>query len=141
VGKTLREIVFNDASHQFSSAYKLLKNSGQIRDAVSQDIDAIAVDDVTSSQRASSVKLLNIDNIEASKRAILKGNYKYRRPFYACLAPEHNKLAKLFVNYLLSSSGQEVISLSQTANLEEAKDQNSQNNFILQQLKLRMQHR
>ena len=140
VGSTLREILFKDKNYPINSAYKLLKNSGEIRDAVSKDTYAIAVDDVTSSQRVSSVKLLNIDNIEASKRAILKGDYIYRRPFYACLAPKHRKIARVFVNYLLSSQGQKVISLSKTANLEEAKDINSQNNFILQQLKLRLRH-
>ena len=141
VGSTLREILFKDKNYKLNSAYKLVKNSGEIRDSVAKDRYAIAVDDVTSSQRVKSVKLINIDDVKPTKDAIVDGDYKYRRPFFACMAQEHKKLAKLFLNYSMSSGGQKVISLSGTANLAEGKSIDSQNNFILQQLKFRMQGR
>ena len=52
-----------------------------------------------------------------------------------------SKLAKLFINFVLSQNGQKIISEVGTANLAEGKDRDSQNNFILQKLKFRMQGR
>lgn len=141
VGSTLREILFKDKNYKLNSAYKLVKNSGQTRDTVANDKFAIAVDDVTSSQRVKSVKLINVDDVKPTKETIIDGDYKYRRPFFACMIQKYKKLAKLFLNYSMSNGGQKVISISGTANLAEGKSRDSQNNFILQQLKFRMQGR
>ena len=139
VGSTLRSILFNDKHYQLKSAYKLVKNSGEARRAVQSDPLAIAVDDVTSSQRTKGVKILNINDVAPTKRAILEGDYKFRRPFYATMVEAPSNLSRLFINYLLSQTGQKVISLVGTANLAEGKDQDSQNNFVIQKLKLQLQ--
>ena len=141
VGSTLRSILFNDKHYQLKSAYKLVKNSGEARRAVQSDPLAIAVDDVTSSQRTKGIKILNINDVAPTKRAIIEGDYKFRRPFYATMTEAPNNLSRLFINYVLSETGQKVISLVGTANLAEGKDRDSQNNFVIQKLKLQLQGR
>ena len=141
VGSTLRSILFGDKHYLLKGAHKLTKNSGEVRQAVMQDPLAIGVDDVTSSQRVKGVKIVNIDGVIPTKRAIIEGDYKFRRPFYACMTQKPSNLTKLFINYTLSQTGQKIISLSGTANLAEGKDIDSQNNFVIQKLKFRMQSR
>lgn len=141
VGSTLRSILFGDKHYLLKRAHKLTKNSGEVRQAVMQDPLAIGVDDVTSSQRIEGVKIVNIDGVTPTKRAIIEGDYKFRRPFYACMTQKPSNLTKLFINYTLSQTGQKIISLSGTANLAEGKDIDSQNNFVIQKLKFRMQSR
>ena len=141
VGSTLKELLFKDKNYPLNSAFKYVKNSTEVRETVANDKYAIGVDDVTSSNKVSSVKLINIDDVKPTKEAIIDGYYKYRRPFFACMNQEHKQLAKLFLNYAMSKSGQKIISMSGTANLAEGKSIDSQNNFIIQQLKFRMNAR
>ena len=139
VGSSMRTILFKDKNYKLNSAHTLVKNSGEARRAVLNDELAIAVDDVTSSNRVKGIKILDIDGVAPTKRAIIENDYKFRRPFYTCMRQRPSKLAKLFINFVLSQRGQKVISDAGSANLAEGKDSDSQNNFILQQLKFRMQ--
>ena len=141
VGTSMRSILFKDKNYKLNYAYTYVKNSGEARRAVLNDELAIAVDDVTSSQRVKGIKILDIDGVSPTKRAIIESDYKFRRPFYACMREKPSKLTKLFINFVLSQNGQKIISEVGTANLAEGKDSNSQNNFILQKLKFRMQSR
>ncbi len=143
IGASLREIIFKDRHYRLNSAYKLVKDSEESRRAVISDPFAFGVDDVASSQRTKGVKILNIDGVAPTKRAILEGDYKFRRPFYACLVKKPDKISKAFVDYLLSDEGQKLISATGTANLldEEDKDLNALDNYVLQEFKLRMQER
>jgi len=141
VGSTLRSLLFKDKHYKLKSACKLVKNSGEARRAVENDPLAITVDDVTSSQRTRGVKILNINDVTPTKRAIIEGDYKYRRPLYAVMKEAPSNLSRLFIDYVLSYTGQRVISLVGTANLAEGKDRDSQNNFIIQKLKLQLQGR
>ena len=141
VGSSMRSILFKDKNYKLNSAYTLVKNSDEARRAILNDEFAIAVDDVTSSQRVKGIKILDIDGVTPTKRAIIENDYKFRRPFYTCMTQRPSKLAKLFINFVLSQNGQNIISKVGTANLSEGKDSDSQNNFVLQQLKFRMQGR
>ena len=141
VGSSMRNILFKDKNYKLNSAYTLVKNSGEARRVVLNDKLAIAVDDVTSSQRVKGIKILDINGVTPTKRAIIENDYKFRRPFYTCMTQKPSKLAKLFINFVLSQNGQKIISEVGTANLAEGKDRDSQNNFILQKLKFRMQGR
>jgi len=139
VGASAREILFKDRHFKLDKYTALAKNSGSIRKVVAKDPYGFAIDDVTSSQRVKSVKILNIDGVAPTKRAIIEGDYKYRKPLYVCLTQKPSNLSKKFVNFILSDEGQKIISLQHTANLEEGKDIDSQNNFIIQKLKFRLQ--
>ena len=139
VGASMRSLLFGDRRYPLNSAYKLVKNSGEVRRAVAADPLAFGVDDVTSSQRTKGIKILNIDGVAPTKRAILEGDYKFRRPFYACMIKKPKNISRVFIDYILSDEGQKIISSVGTANLAEGKDLDSQNNFVLQKLKLRLQ--
>ncbi len=141
VGASMRKMLFGKSDIDLPKPYRLVKNSGEAREAVKNDPSAIAVDDVTSSQRTTGIKILNIDDVAPTKRAIIEGDYTFRRPFYATLREKPNNLSRLFIDFILSSQGQEIISKVGTANLEEGKDINSQNNLIIQKLKLELQGR
>jgi len=141
VGSTLREKLFGDKQYTLKQPYRQVSNSGELRQSIAKDRWGFGVDDTTSSQRVQSVKLLNIDYVAPTKRAILEGDYDYRRPFYACMREQNSKLGKLFVQYALSESGQKIVSRSNTANMAEGKDMKSVNNFILEQLTFQIKGR
>jgi len=139
VGHSFREILFHNGKYTIKHYKDLVKNSGELRRVIASDPFAIGIDDVTSSQRIANIKILNVDGVMPTKRAILEKDYPLRRPFYGCTRSNADHTSKLFINYVLSSEGQKIISRVGTANLAEGQDSDSQNNFILQQLRLRLE--
>ncbi len=57
-----------------------------------------------------SVKALKIEDVEASAENVKSGEYKISRPFNIAYKDEPQGLAKDFIDYILSSDGQQVIS-------------------------------
>ncbi|MGB3367443.1 MAG: phosphate ABC transporter substrate-binding protein [Acidaminobacteraceae bacterium] len=55
------------------------------------------------------VKSLSVDNIDVSVENIVNGSYKISRPFLMLSNGEENELQKLFIEYILSDEGQEVV--------------------------------
>lgn len=134
VGLTAREILFEDKDTNLSKKADFLKSSGFIRDAVIKEKYAFAVDDVVSSKEVQGLKLLKVDGVEPNKKNILSNRYKARRAFYIYLDHKPDNLAKKYIDFALSDKGQEIISKTGTANLEEATGEGDEDNLIFQNL-------
>lgn len=55
------------------------------------------------------VKALSVDGVDVSVENIVNGSYKVSRPFLMLSNGEENELQKLFLEYILSDEGQEVV--------------------------------
>ncbi len=58
------------------------------------------------------VKLLNIDGVEATNENIANGSYSVYRPFNIATLDDKNELAQDFIKFIFSSDGQEIVSNS-----------------------------
>ena len=134
VGLTAREILFEDKDTNLSEKAVFLKSSAFIREAVIKEKYSFAIDDVVSSKDVNGLKLLKVDGVEPNKDNILSGKYKARRAFYIYLDHKPDNLAKKYIDFALSDKGQEIISKTETANLEEATGEGDEDNLIFQNL-------
>jgi len=134
VGSTARELIFNDANISFAQNAIRVKSSGPIRKGVISNKYAFAIDDITSSSRTKGVKIISVDNVAPTKENISNNNYKLRRAFYIYLAKKPTKWARRFLSFALTKKGQDIISKTGTANLEEAVGKNDDKNLIFQKL-------
>ena len=141
VGSTARELIFHDANISFSKDAIRVKSSGPIRKGVISNRYAFAIDDVTSSSRTKGIKLVKVDNIAPTKENILADKYKLRRPFYIYLGEKPTRWAREFLNFALTKRGQNIISKTGTANLEEANGKNDDKNLIFQKIMFRIKSR
>ena len=138
VGSTARKLIFNDANISFSKNAIRVKSSGPIRKGVISNKYAFAIDDITSSSRTKGVKIISVDNIAPSKENISNNKYTLRRPFFIYLGKKPTKWARQFLSFALAKEGQEIISKTGTANLEEAIGKNDDKNLIFQKLMFQM---
>ena len=134
IGLTARELLFEDKDIEFYKEAKKEKSSGFVRKAVAKDEDAFAIDNIISSSKHKDIKLLKVDGVEATKENILSDKYKLRQALYLYLTKEPKDLAKKYVDFVLSSEGQEIISKTGTADLEEATGKGDEENLIFQNL-------
>ncbi|NPA50441.1 MAG: hypothetical protein GXO02_02305 [Epsilonproteobacteria bacterium] len=141
VGSSIREILFGDFNKELTKNATFLKSSGYIREAIKKDPLGFGVDDVVSSKGVKGIKILKVDGIFPTKENILDHSYPLRRPFYLYLKDKPKGVVKVYVDFLLSDEGQEIISKSGTANLEEARGKGDDLNIIFQRLKLRLKER
>ncbi len=59
---------------------------------------------------SSSVKALKVDGVEATAENIKNGTYKVARPFNIATKAEISEVAQDFIDFILSSEGQEIVS-------------------------------
>jgi phosphate transport system substrate-binding protein len=142
IGLTARELLFNDLNKTFSKKAKVVDSSSFVREAIAIDENAFGIDNIISSSKDKSIKMLKVDGVEPTKENILSGKYKMRQALYLYLRDkEHNSLAKKYIDFALSDEGQKIISESGTANLEEANAKGDEDNFLLQNLQFQLKSR
>ncbi len=134
IGLTARELLFNNKNQEFYSKAKVVKSSGFIREEVAKDKYAFAIDNVISSKNDKNIKLLKVNGVEATKENILSNKYRLRQALYFYLNNKPKKLAKKYIDFVLSKEGQSIISKTGTANLEEATGEGDADNLIFQNL-------
>jgi len=134
IGRTARELLFKDPKIAFDKDAKNVKSSGFVRKAVGEDEYSFAIDNIISSSKDKKIKILKVDNIEATKENILADKYKLRQALYLYLNDKPKDLAKKYIDFALSQEGQKIISKTGTANLEEATGKEDEENLIFQNL-------
>lgn len=109
VGRTLRELVFNDYDIAFQSDH-VFKSSGPLEKAVETDPYAVAVTGVSSSKKRK-VKQLSLNGKAPSYDNIRSGDYLLYRPLYISFNPRHPRYreVKRFINFAHSRVGRDII--------------------------------
>ncbi len=109
VGRTLRELVFDDLDKVFVSEH-VYKSSGPIEKAAESNPNAIAVTGI-SSARKRDVKILALNGKEPSYENIRQGDYLLYRPLYITSNPGHPqyKEVKKFIDFAHTRLGRDII--------------------------------
>lgn len=119
VGRTLRELVFNNFDQEFKATY-VKKSSGPVEKGVMKNINGIGVSGISSAQRRD-VKILKLNGHEPSYAKIKNGDYVLYRPLYLVTKRGHvDKKVRDFIRYAVSAEGQEIIRKQGTVPYTEA---------------------
>ena len=82
-------------------------SNGTIREAVERDPQAIGY--ISIGFLVPQIKSLTIDGVEASNTNVVSGTYRFARPVYLLTQPHPTVQSKAFVDYILSTEGQQII--------------------------------
>lgn len=99
------DIVMN--KQKISDQVIIQSSTGAVRSTVAGDKNAIGFVSLASVDK--SVKALKVDGVEPSVDTVKKGTYKISRPFLYLTRGEAKGLAKAFIDYVLSSEGQDIM--------------------------------
>lgn len=124
VGYMFRRMVLEDPDADFPGDSIFVKSTGPLEKAIENEIDALAVDGVSSARR-SEVKILTLDGVAPTKENISNGTYSLFRPLFLLtdiVNPHPATLA--FIEFALSDEGQAIIANTGTVNLEEGEKLN-----------------
>lgn len=109
VGRTLRQLVFNDFEKRFASDH-VYKSSGPLEKAVETDPWALAVTGVSSAKKRA-VKMLALNGKQPDYEHIRSGEYLLYRPLYITANPADSQYpqVKRFIDFAHTRQGREII--------------------------------
>lgn len=99
------DIVMN--KEKISDKVIIQSSTGAVRSAVAGDPRAIGF--VSLSSLDKSVKVIKVDGIEANVDNVKNGSYKISRPFLYLTKGEAQGLSKAFIDFVMSSEGQDIL--------------------------------
>ena len=124
VGRTLRELVFNNFDQEFKATY-VVKSSGPVEKGIIKNINGIGVSGISSAKRrkvaGKGLKLLKINGKAPTYDNIKSGQYVLYRPLYL-VTKRGQKDPKIrdFIRFAVSREGQEIIRKQGTVPYTEA---------------------
>jgi len=119
VGRTLRELVFNDYEKEFVAKH-VVASTGPLEKAIVANPNGIGVDGVSSARKIK-VKLLALDGKEPTYEHIKTGQYLLYRPLYVVTALDERKPeVKDFVHFVSSDEGKAIMRKVGTVPYEDA---------------------
>lgn len=109
VGRTLRELVFNQPEQDFVSKH-LYPSSGPLEKAIEENVNAIGVTGISSAKRRD-VKILRLAGKEPNYETVRSGEYLLYRPLYIAINAANARYAdvKRFSDFAHSRAGREII--------------------------------
>lgn len=121
VGRTLRELVFNDYGQEFTASH-VVNSSGPLERAIVDNPRGIGITGISSARKLNA-KILMLDGKAPSYENIKKGDYLLYRPLYMVTRlDEHDPDVKGFVNFVMSNAGKQVMRSVGTVPYEDAID-------------------
>ena len=121
VGYMTRRFLFDDPYVAFTEKALYFRDSGLVERTVERIKWSIAPDGI-SSARKRKVKILDLDGVPCSKENIIQAKYPFFRPLYLITKGKPTGELKKFIDWILGSEGQAVISAQGTVNLAEGKE-------------------
>ncbi len=122
VGRTLRQILFNNKNKAFTNSASILASSGIIEKTVEKNKNAIAVTGYSSARKRWGLKVLRLDNIENSITSLKKGDYPMYRILFLTLLKESlaDKDIYQFVRFIRSPQAAVIIRKAGTVPFNDA---------------------
>ncbi len=119
VGRTLRELVFNNFDQEFKATY-VVKSSGPVEKGVMKNINGVGVTGISSAKKRD-VKILKLNGHEPSYEKIKNGQYVLYRPLYLVTKRgQVEQKVRDFIRFAVSEEGQEIIRRQGTVPYTEA---------------------
>ena len=116
----LREILFQDANHEFSKAAKRMGTAAEIQAAVAKNPNAVAVTLFSHTSEAK-VGTLRLGGTTVSYETIASGEYRLVMPFYFVVPKRHGDATKALIEFL-KGRGQEIIRDRGSITMNDGKD-------------------
>lgn len=120
VGFGARQLIFDDPELEYPPVVKLFDSTSPLEAALESTEAGVAITGV-SSARLRKVKMLAIEDKEATRENLVSGSYLLYRPLYLTVPKEPSKQVSDFLKFVLSDEGQSVIAKTGTVNLKEGK--------------------
>jgi phosphate transport system substrate-binding protein len=121
VGRTLRELVFNNYEQEFTATH-VVDSSGPLERAIVENPRGIGITGISSARKIP-VKILSLNGKEPSYENIKLGDYLLYRPLYMVThLQEKNPEVKKFINFVMSTEGKQVMRSVGTVPYEDAID-------------------
>lgn len=121
VGRTLRELVFNDYDAEFVAKH-VVDSTGPLERAIPENSGGIGTTGISSARKlGAKVKILKLNGKEPSYENIKSGEYLLYRPMYMVTHLQGtNPEAKKFLDFVMSSEGKDVMRRVGTVPYEDA---------------------
>ncbi len=120
VGHMLRMMMFENPEALFKEKALSFRDSGKVEKHVEKSLWSFAATGISSAKKRN-VNVLALNGRAPSKENIGSGEYGYYRPLFLVTQEIPKDEVKVFMEWLLSPEGQEVISKQGTVNLAEGK--------------------
>ena len=119
VGRTLRELVFNNFDQEFKATY-IVKSSGPVEKGVVKNLNGFGVSGFSSAKRRDA-KLLKLNGHAPSYENIKNGKYVLYRPLYLVTkVGKTDQKVRDFIRFAVSLEGQAIIKKQGTVPYSEA---------------------
>ena len=119
VGRTLRELIFNDYDQDFVAKY-VVKSSGPLEKGIQKNVNGIGISGISSARRRK-VKLLKLEGKEPSYENIRSGAYLLYRPLYLAVHMQNtDPEVKKFRYFVMSEEGKQIMRKVGTVPYEDA---------------------
>jgi len=120
VGRTLRELVFNDYDKEFVATH-VVASTGPLERAIPENLRGIGTTGISSARRVKGVKILKLNGKEPSYANIKTGEYLLYRPLYMVTHLQvKDPEVKKFVDFVMSEEGKAVMRKVGTVPYEDA---------------------
>jgi phosphate transport system substrate-binding protein len=121
VGRTLRELVFNDYDIDFIARH-VVDSTGPLERAIPENPNGVGTTGVSSARKlAGKVKILKLNGKEPSYEHIKNGDYLLYRPLYMVTHLQNSDPeVKKFLDFVLSNDGKQVMRSVGTVPYEDA---------------------
>lgn len=121
VGRTLRELVFNDYNKEFVAKH-VMDSTGPLERAIVQNPNGIGVTGISSARKLKGkANVLALDGKEPSYENIKSGQYLLYRPLYMVTSmDERNPDIKNFIQFVSSEEGKAIMRKAGTVPYEDA---------------------
>ncbi len=121
VGRTLRELVFNDYNKEFVAKH-VVDSTGPLERAIVQNPNGIGVTGISSARKLKGkANVLTLDGKEPSYENIKSGQYLLYRPLYVVTAmDERDPAVKNFLQFVSSEEGKAIMRKVGTVPYEDA---------------------
>ena len=120
VGRTLRELVFNDYDIDFVARH-VVASSGPLERAIQENPHGIGMTGVSSARKLKGARIIKLNGKEASYENIKNGHYILYRPLYMVThMQDTNPEIKKFVAFVMGDEGKKVMRSVGTVPYEDA---------------------
>jgi len=120
VGRTLRELVFNDYDKEFIATH-VVPSTGPLEKAIQENPRGIGTTGISSARKLKNAKILKLNGKDPSYANIKSGEYLLYRPLYMVTHLQvKDPEIKHFVDFVMSQEGQDIMRKVGTVPYEDA---------------------
>lgn len=120
VGRTLRELVFNNYEQDFVAKY-VMDSSGPLERAIVENPNGVGITGVSSARKLKGIKILKLNGKEPSYENIRNGDYLLYRPLYMVTHLQNfDPEVKKFIHFVMGQEGKQIMRRVGTVPYEDA---------------------